>query len=83
MKAIKELDQVVLTCDLPEYGLCAGDIGTVVLAHRDGEGFEVEFLTLDGETIAVTTAKTDEVRPIGSKEVAHVRSLSPQISSTA
>src|SRR4051812_28218072 len=28
---IKELDQIVLTKDLPEYGLRAGDVGTVVL----------------------------------------------------
>jgi hypothetical protein len=75
MKAIKELDEVVLKRDLPEYGLCAGDIGTVVLVHRGGEGYEVEFMTLDGETIAVTTMMADEVRPIGSKEMAHARAL--------
>jgi len=80
MKMLEELDQVVLTRDLPEHGLCAGDIGTIVLVHRGGEGFEVEFITLDGETIAVTTVKSNEVRPIGSKEVAHVRPLSPEIS---
>ena len=75
MKAIQELDQVVLCRDLPEYGLCAGDIGTVVLIHRGGEGYEVEFITLDGETIAVATLLADEVRPIASKEMAHVRPL--------
>lgn len=75
MKEIKELDQVILSRDLPEHGLCIGDIGTVVLVHRDGEGYEVEFIALDGETIAVTTLMAHEVRPIGSKEVAHARSL--------
>jgi hypothetical protein len=53
LKGIKELDQVVLARDLPEYGLCAGDIGMVVLVHRGGKGYEVEFVALDGETIAV------------------------------
>lgn len=76
MKKIKELDQVVLCRDLPEHGLCVGDIGTVVLVHRGGEGYEVEFMTLDGETIAVTTLMAGEVRSIGSREVAHVRSMS-------
>ena len=38
---IQELDSVVLTTDLPEYRLERGDIGTVVLLHRDGEGYEV------------------------------------------
>ena len=28
---IKELDTIVLTIDLPEFGLHAGDLGTVVL----------------------------------------------------
>lgn len=75
MKAIKELGEVILTRDLPEYGLCAGDIGTLVLVHRGGEGYEVEFMTLDGETKAVTALMADEVRPIGSREMAHARAL--------
>ena len=75
MKTIKELDQVVLSRDLPEHSLCAGDIGTVVWVHRAGEGYEVEFITRVGETIAVTTLLADEIRSIGSKEMAHVRPL--------
>ena len=46
---IAELNRVILTEDLPKYGLKAGDIGTVVLLHRGGEGYEVEFAMLDGE----------------------------------
>jgi Domain of unknown function (DUF4926) len=49
---IEELDQIVLTTDLPEYGLQPGDIGTVVLIHQGGAGYEVEFVALDGETLA-------------------------------
>lgn len=75
MKEIKELDQVVLSRDLPEHGLCPGDIGTVVLVHRGGKGYEVEFIALDGETVAVTTLMADEVRPIRSREMAHARPL--------
>ena len=44
---IKELDDVILACDLPEHGLNAGDIGTVVLVHRNAAGYEVEFTELD------------------------------------
>ena len=50
---IQELEDVILECDLPTHGLKRGDIGTVVLIHRGGEGYEVEFTTLDGETVAV------------------------------
>lgn len=72
-KMIQELDSVVLATDLPEYGLERGDIGTVVLTHRDGEGYEVEFMTLDGETLAVVSLLASQVRPIGRREVAHAR----------
>jgi len=75
MSNILEHERIVLTRNLPELALCEGDIGTVVLVHRDGEGFEVEFMTLDGETIAVTTLMAMDVRSIGKKEMAHVRSL--------
>jgi hypothetical protein len=44
-----------LPAALPEYSLERGDIGTVVLMHRGGEGYEVEFVTLDGETVAVVS----------------------------
>jgi hypothetical protein len=70
---IQELDSVVLTTDLSEYGLERRDIGTVVLVHRGGEGYEVEFVTLDGETVAVASLLTSQVRPIGRREVAHAR----------
>ena len=70
---IQELDSVVLATDLPEYGLEQGDIGTVVLTHRGGEGYEVEFVTLDGETVAVVSLLASQVRPIGRREVAHAR----------
>jgi hypothetical protein len=48
---IQDHDTVALTVDLPEYGLCRDDLGTVVLTHG-GKGFEVEFMTLDGQTMA-------------------------------
>ena len=75
MSKIKELDQVVLLKDLPEHGLRSGDIGTIVLIHNGGEGYEVEFMTLDGETVAVTTLMANELRSITSREIAHVRPI--------
>lgn len=70
----KELDQVVLTVDLPEHGLVRGDIGTVVLLHG-AEGYEVEFVALDGETIAITSLSASQVRPIGPREIAQARAI--------
>ena len=73
---IRELDSVVLTADLPKQGLERGDIGTVVLAHKDGEGYEVEFVTLDGETVAVVSLRASQVRPIAEGEIGHARPIS-------
>ncbi|MCC6628591.1 MAG: DUF4926 domain-containing protein [Chloroflexi bacterium] len=72
---IDELASVVLTADLPERGLRAGDIGTVVMVHQQGAGYTVEFLTLGGETVAVVTLPADGVRPVRPDEIAHARGL--------
>ena len=72
---IEELDDVVLSCDLPEHGLSAGDIGTAVLVHRGAVGYEVEFTSLDGDTIAVISLMAKQVRPAQTGEIAHVRPL--------
>jgi len=72
---IKELDSVVLKENVTKYNLAKGDIGTVVLVHNDGEGYEVEFITLGGETIAVTTLFPSQIRKIFEMEIANARSL--------
>ena len=70
---MRELEMVVLRRDRPEAKLEAGDVGTVVLAHAGGAGFEVEFATLAGETIAVVTVPAEDLRAIAPDEIAHVR----------
>ena len=72
---IEELSSVVLTTDMAERGLQAGDIGTVVMVHQQGQGYTVEFMTLSGDTVAVVTLPADQVRPIRANEIAHVREL--------
>ncbi|MBK1719589.1 DUF4926 domain-containing protein [Thiocystis violacea] len=72
---INELDSIVLTTNLPEYGLTAGDLGTVVMIHAGGAGFEVEFVTLDGETLAVVSLSAAQVRPVARHEIAHARAI--------
>ena len=72
---IEELSTVVLTTDLPQQDLRAGDLGVVVLAHQGGKGYTVEFTTLSGETLAVITLSADQVRPVRPNDIAHVREL--------
>lgn len=70
---IAELDPVVLTTDLPEHGLQAGDVGWVVMVHAAGAGYEVEFITLAGKTVSVVTVPADSIRPVQQNEIAHAR----------
>lgn len=58
---IDELELGRLTVDLPQYGLRAGDTGTVVLVHAGGKAFEVEFFTPWGETIDVFRIPGDRI----------------------
>ena len=72
---IEELDTVVLSRDVPEHGLKQGDIGAVVHCYKRGEAFEVEFITGQGETVAVVTLNNEAMRPMRTKEILHVREL--------
>jgi hypothetical protein len=72
---IKEHDCVVLTKSLPEENLVAGDIGTVVHLHNGGAAYEVEFMTLTGETVAIVTLAAGHVRAFNRRDLAHTREL--------
>jgi hypothetical protein len=48
--AVKLLDVVALTVDLPEYNLWRGQVGTVVEILAGGAAFEVEFSDREGRT---------------------------------
>jgi Domain of unknown function (DUF4926) len=56
---------VVLLCDIPEEGLCAGDIGTIVERHDVPgleTGYSVEFFDMLGNTVAVVTLPASALR---------------------
>ena len=70
--------RVVLTRDLPEQGLRAGDVGVVVEHYpargNTPEGYELEFFTATGQTVAVVSVPADQVREASDHEVLSVRS---------
>jgi hypothetical protein len=68
------LDTVVLTRDVPEVGLCAGDLGAIVEVH-DSEHFEVEFVAASGRTQALVTLSSDAIRQVNDSDLIAVRSL--------
>lgn len=75
---IQEHDCIVLTQDIPDEGLQAGDVGTVVHIHRDGAAYEVEFVTLTGQTVAVATVLSSQLRLVNKQDIAHARELAAQ-----
>ena len=52
-----------------------GDVGAVVHVYADGKAFEIEFMTLDGQTVAVATVEASAVRPVTGREITHSREL--------
>jgi hypothetical protein len=70
---IKELEPVVLAEGLPAQRLQAGDVGWIVMVHSGGAGYEVEFIALDGKTLAVVTVPASAVRSVQANEIAHTR----------
>ena len=52
-----ELDMVALLQPLPEEQLPAGQVGTIVLEHNQGEAFEVEFPLEPHRSIVATVTR--------------------------
>jgi len=73
---IGELDTIVLTHDINEHGLEREDVEAVV--HRypggvipAGNAFKVEFVTVEGSTVAVLTLAIPHIRPMGKGKILH------------
>jgi hypothetical protein len=71
--------RVILSVDLPEEQLMAGDMGTIVEHHPATaaypDGYEVEFFAGNGETLAVVSVPATALRQATREEVMHVRPL--------
>ena len=61
---IQELDLVALLTDRLTLGLRRGDVGTVVHIYSGNDLCEVEFINAKGDTVAVETLATVEVRTV-------------------
>ncbi len=47
----------------------------VVHVHDAGAAYEIEFMTFAGKTIAVATVNAAALRPVGERDLSHVREL--------
>ena len=57
----EDLDPVVLDVDIPEYYLPKRSLGAVVHVYTN-DIFEVEFVTASGQTAALVTLKSSQLR---------------------
>ena len=78
----KEHEQIVLTAEvLGDEGevLKPGDVGTLIHIHPDEEAAVVEFLALDGGTVALTTVLPSQMRPVTGADLTHARTVTTAI----
>ena len=74
----KEHDQIVLIDNVSGDGgvaLTPGDVGTIVHIHPRAEAFVVEFMALDGDTLAIATVLPSQARPVSGADMTHARSV--------
>jgi len=77
--ALKLYDQVALRRDVPEDGLKAGDVATLVdlVPGPPGkpQGAVLEVFNAVGQTICVTSVSIDDVQTLTADEILSVRPL--------
>jgi hypothetical protein len=74
--AFEPFADVILTADVPDHDLRAGDAGTVVERHRAPgreDGYSVEFFDMTGRTVAVVTLPENTLRTPSSSDRPSVR----------
>ena len=74
----KEHEQIVLTAEVLGDGgeaLKPGDVGTLIHIHPDEEAAVVEFLSLDGGTVALATVLPSQMRPVTGADLTHARTV--------
>lgn len=64
--ALEMYQRAILTVDVPEENLSAGDVGTIVDRHVapgvQETGYSVEFFDMTGRTVAVVTVPASSLR---------------------
>ena len=76
MNQFADFEQVALTFDLLQYGLSAGDIGTVVDIYGD-DAILVEFLDRDSSVIALLSMDPNDLRRPSGDEIETRRGPEP------
>ena len=73
---------MILTTDLPEADLKAGDVGSVVKRHvvpGVEDGYSVEFFDMTGQTAAVATVQASVLRAPTHADRPAVRAMAAEV----
>ena len=73
---LEQLECVVLTRDIADRGLKAGDLGAIVEGYEP-DAVEVEFVTAAGRTQALVTLRASDVRKLEPSDMIAVRAVAP------
>ena len=74
----EEHRQIVLTTEVSgDDGteLKPGDVGVIVHVHPGGEALVVEFMSLDGDTLAIATVLPCQAHPATGTDLIHAREM--------
>lgn len=70
------LETVIVTVDLPDDDVPAGDLGAIVEVYSSPElAYEVEFVNPDGTTRALLTLSPEDIRPLAANDVLTTRQV--------
>ena len=72
----KLLESIIVTVNIPDYHVLAGDVGTIVEIYSLPQtAYEVEFVNPDGSTRALLTLSADQLRRLSSADVLTTRQI--------
>ncbi len=80
---IREHAYAVLTQDIPELGLAAGDVGVVIHVHAEAQsnepmGYMLELFTVDGRSIGEVSVPAYAVRAVSETDRLQVRPVAAE-----
>lgn len=73
-RQLQLLDTVIVTVDLLDEEVLAGDLGTIVEVYTNPyPAYEVEFVNPNGTTRALLPMTSDQIRPLAETDVLTTR----------
>ena len=74
MDSFQLLETVVVMVDIPNEGICAGDVGTIIdMYTQAAPAFEVEFAFANGAPRTMVALAPDQIRHLDPADVLTIR----------